>query len=207
LPPPQFGPERKPIADLAIFCAGKPVLRVPAFLRVLRRFSDFLSQRTPACAGVRQHSPARTDPQLLAIAGPNIWGAQNPHPLFSRIVAEIGGQGPPFPPENIFSGFFPPGSPSRPFQLRGANIGSEKLAQILPNSYVILYQMNCRSMASVDTVLAASHPYLACPPWAEMTADGLCWLLYARRMLGGIKAAKGRRWSPWLRSASGGSFC
>jgi hypothetical protein len=56
-------------------------------------------------------------------------------------------------------------------------------------------------MVSVDTVLAASHPYLACPPQAETTADGLGWLLYARHVLGGIKAVTGRWWSPWLRSA------
>ncbi len=62
------------------------------------------------CAGVCRRLPAfavaRAYPGLLAIAGPNIWGAQNPRPLFSRIVAENGGQGPPFPPENMFSGFF-----------------------------------------------------------------------------------------------------
>ena len=44
-------------------------------------------------------------------------------------------------------------------------------------------------MAAVDTVLAASHPYLACPPWAETTVNGLGWLLYAQCILGGIKAA------------------
>ena len=54
-------------------------------------------------------------------------------------------------------------------------------------------------MAFVDIVLAASHPYLASPPRAETMADGLGWLLYTRRMLGGIKAAMGRRRPPWLR--------
>jgi hypothetical protein len=29
-----------------------------------------------------------------------------------------------------------------------------------------------------------------CPPRAETTADGLGWLLYAPRMLGGTKAAR-----------------
>jgi hypothetical protein len=38
-PPPQFGPARKPIADLAIFCAGK-------------------RQQTPARAGVRRGAPS-----------------------------------------------------------------------------------------------------------------------------------------------------
>jgi hypothetical protein len=28
-------------------------------LRVLRRFSNFLRQRTPACAGIRRHAPIR----------------------------------------------------------------------------------------------------------------------------------------------------
>ncbi len=55
-------------------------------------------------------------------------------------------------------------------------------------------------MVSIDTVLAASHPYLACPQRAETMADGLGWLLYAPRMLGGTKAAMGRRRLPWLRS-------
>ena len=61
-------------------------------------------------------------------------------------------------------------------------------------------------MASVDTVLVASHPYLACPPRAEMTADGLGWLLYAPRMLGGTKAALGQRQPPWLKSVPGAHF-
>ena len=61
-------------------------------------------------------------------------------------------------------------------------------------------------MASVDTLLAASHPYLACLPRAETTADGLGWLLYTRRMLGGIKAAMGRQWLPWLRRALAAHF-
>ena len=65
-------------------------------MRVLHRFSDLLRRRLRA----------RADPGLLAILGPNIWGAQTPRPLFSQIVAEIGGRGPPFPPENIFSRFF-----------------------------------------------------------------------------------------------------
>ena len=60
------------------------LLCVVILLRVLRQLSNFLRRRM----------------------GPNIWGAQNPHPLFSRIVAEIGGRRPPFPPENMFSGFF-----------------------------------------------------------------------------------------------------
>jgi hypothetical protein len=38
-------------------------------------------------------------------------------------------------------------------------------------------------MASVDTV-AASYPYLPCPPWAETLADGLGWLLYAMAQAG-----------------------
>ena len=62
-------------------------------------------------------------------------------------------------------------------------------------------------MASINTVLVASHAYLPCPSQAETTADGLDWLLYAQRMLGGTKAAMGQLWLPWLRSASGGSFC
>ena len=57
-------------------------------MRVLHRFSDLLRRRLRA----------RADPGLLAILGPNIWGAQTPRPLFSRIVAKIG--------ENIFSRFF-----------------------------------------------------------------------------------------------------
>ncbi len=40
-------------------------------------------------------------------------------------------------------------------------------------------------MASVNIVLAASHPYLASPPRAETTANGLGWLLYARWHQGG----------------------
>ncbi len=60
-------------------------------------------------------------------------------------------------------------------------------------------------MASVDTVLAASHPYLACPPRVETMADGLGWLLYAPRMLGGTKAAMGQQRPSWLRSAAGGA--
>jgi hypothetical protein len=61
-------------------------------------------------------------------------------------------------------------------------------------------------MMSVDIVLATSHPYLACPPRAETTADGLGWLLYDRCMLGGIKATMGRRRPPWLRSALAAHF-
>ena len=65
------------------------VVRTIGYLRVLRRFA------------------ARW--RYFFVAGPNIWGGSNPCPLFWSVEnnrAKMGGQWPPFPPENIVSGFF-----------------------------------------------------------------------------------------------------
>ena len=57
------------------------------------------------CAVLHRFGPSFTVSRLLAIAGPNIWGAQNPRPLFSRSLPKLGGEGPLSPLKIIFPFF------------------------------------------------------------------------------------------------------
>ena len=67
---------------------------------VLHRFAPLcavLHRFAPFCAALHRFAPSCAILRLLAIAGPNIWGAQNPCPLFSRSLPKLGGERPLFP--------------------------------------------------------------------------------------------------------------
>jgi len=69
---------------------------------VLRRFAPF-------CAVLHHFAPFRAVLRRFATVGDRgtkYLGGSNPSPPCQSIVAETGGRGPPFPPKNIFSGFF-----------------------------------------------------------------------------------------------------
>ena len=78
--------------------------RFPAFSGIFRGFLRF-----PAFPGVSWRFLVLSGSwRYVSIAGPNIWGGSNPHPLFLSVEynrAKTGGQWPPFPAENISSFF------------------------------------------------------------------------------------------------------
>ena len=76
--------------------------RLIANSRYLRRFAAF-------CGVLRRFAAPQKALAIDSVAGPNIWGGSNPRPPFWSVEnnrAKMGGQWPPFPLENIFSGFF-----------------------------------------------------------------------------------------------------
>ncbi len=107
--------------DLAIICgifrrftAFYGVLRrFTAFYGVLRRFTAFYGvlRRFTVFYGVLRRFTVFSGVLVIRfIVGPNIWGSSNPSPLFWLVEnnrAKMGRHWPPFPPENMFSGFFP----------------------------------------------------------------------------------------------------
>jgi len=89
-------------SSLALSCAV--LRRLAPFCAVSRRFAPFctvLCRFAPFCAILRRFAPSCAVSRLLAIVGPNIWGAQNPRPLFSRSLPKLGGKG-PLSPLKIF---------------------------------------------------------------------------------------------------------